>query len=279
MAEKRLESQQLSSGVNPKENILWFEVMLHCTTTEQTDHKSVTFPSSPLNIHDVKIQVEKQFGIPACVQALKYESFLMDDKVKLKNIRVRNGDTFHISYLAKGHCAEIFEIIDWMCLVLAFLRHESPSISEGIDSSLNDLISFGIQEEMIEDLAFNYFFPWLDPVKYVNKLYFVHNGGVDIIMAIYEALLRQPWKECLFKLKYIEYGILRVLWNLTETFPLRRLVTQNKGIQMCMQSLLRVRLEEGGKIEDFEPLDEPIQKTILVETIVAGLGTLCKYVT
>ena len=281
MSDRMLVSHQNSSNTtsaNMSEKTIWFEVVLHCTKTGQTDHKTITFPSCPLSIYDVKLQVEKQYNIPACTQVLTYETFPMEDKVKLKAVRVRNGDTFHISYLAEGHCAEIIEIISWMGLALALLRHENPSVSEGITASLNDFVSFGIQEEMIEDLAFKYFFPWLDPVKYVNKLHFVYNGGVDIIMEVYGALLRQPWEECVFKLKYVEYGILRVLWNLTETFPLRRLVTQNKGIQMCIQSMLRVRLEEGKKIEDFEPLANPIQKTLLVETIVAGLGTLCKYV-
>jgi len=95
------------------------------------------------------------------------------------------------------------------------------------------------------------------------------------MMEVYALLLRQPWSNCRLRLNYIEYGILRVLWNLSETFALRRLIIKHNGLQMCMKSLLRKRLEKGQSIKDEE---SPEDEWLLIETIVAALGILCKYV-
>ena len=111
------------------------------------------------------------------------------------------GDTFHITYLSEGDCKEIIDIISWMGLVSAALGQENPTTSTGISPEFDDILTNGIRSELIEDLAFKYFFPWLDDRKYVNKLHFVYNGGIDIIMEVYAAILRHPWEECLLKLK------------------------------------------------------------------------------
>lgn len=253
-----------------------FDVILHCSKTGLSNHKQIHFTSGPVLVHDIKSAVETQHSIPICTQTLVYDSQILRDDSKLSFIGVRVGDTFHITYLSEGDCAEIVDIIKWLKLLVGAFGIENPSVSTGISAIFDDLLTNGIRLELIEDLAFEYFFPWLNERKYVNKLHFVYNGGVDIIMQVYAAILKQPWEQAILKLKYMEYGILRVLWNLSETFSLRRVITRHGGLRMCMQSLLRKKIIEGEKIEEEVSPDHQAPNWILIETIGAALGTLCK---
>lgn len=257
-----------------------FNLILHCAHTKETRHDKLVFTPIPLGacVRDLKLQIEKAHNIPVCVQSLSYETHPLPSNTALDSLRIRSGDTLHVDYSSEGDCEEVIQVISWLGMILGGLKLESPSVACGISPGLNHVIMMGIEAEFIEELAFDYFFPWLDPKKYANKLHFVHNGGVEIIMEVYALLQRQPWGNCLLKLKYIEYGILRVLWNFSETFTLRRLITRHGGLELCMHSLLRKRLEKGKEIVDDEVprQDAQNQDWILVETIGAALGTLCK---
>ncbi len=247
-----------------------YNVFLHCTTTEQSEQKVVSFDNTPLNILDVKRQIEKRFSIPVCVQVILYNSCILKDDTILIALSIRDGDTFHVKYLEKGHCSEVVETIAWMRLVLAGIQRENPSATVGMSWELNNLVTRGIWNEMIESLAFKYFYPWLDPVKYVNKLHFAHHGGVQILMELHAALLQKKWQERLMILQLVEFSLLRVIWNFSETFPLRRAITKNKGIERCIQSMLHYKLEEG------RPPNHSFEGPLLRDTIIGGLGVLCK---
>ncbi len=251
-----------------------YNIFLHCTTTKQSEQKVVSFDNTPLNILDVKRQIEKRFSIPVCVQVIAYNSCILKDDTILIALRIRDGDTFHVKYLEKGHCSEIVEIIDWMRLVLAGIQLENPSATVDMSWELNNLVTRGINNEMIQSLAFKYFFPWLDPVKYVNKLHFAYHGGVEILMELDGALLQEKWQERHMILQLVESLLLRVIWNLSETFPLRRAITKNKGIERCIQSMLHYKLEEGSRFEYV--VSNHSFEGVLRDTIVGGLGVLCK---
>ena len=225
------------------------------------------------------MQIEKECNIPSCVQSLVFDTHTLTDDMRLDVLKIRSGDTIRVNYHSDADCKEITQIINWLEMLVDALRMENPSHMCGISNSLDQIILVGIQAEFIEDLAFEFFFPWLNARKYANKLHFVENSGVDIIMELYSLVQRQAWKNSLLKLKYMEYGILRVLWNLSETFALRRIIVQHGGLEMCMKSLLRKKLEKGEEIIDRESPGVEVnnQDWILVETIGGALGTLCKY--
>ena len=262
------------------DEITFFNLELHCTKTGTVDQKQIEFVSLPKTVRDVKTKIENNYNIPVCTQTLSFESQVLSNDTNLEYVRIRSGDTFRVFYYADGNCAEILKVIGWFKVLLAALRVENPSISEGISFELERLLAMGIEEKHMDNLAFEYFHPWLDARTYVNKLHFIHNGGIEVIMSIYSLLFRHPWPNCCLKLKYMEYGILKVLCNLSETFTLRRLITKHNGLQLCMKSLLRKKLEEGQPIKDRETPGHQImyQDWILIENIGAALGTLCKYV-
>ena len=132
----------------------------------------------------------------------------------------------------------------WFGKVREILIAEDPTLT--LSAQLEDLISQGLNDELMEKMAFEYLFPWLDTEKYVNRLYFVYCGGLEVVMDIYAAIHRHPWSECALKLKIMECGILMVLCNFCETFDLRRLIiSHNNGLDLCIKSLLSMRQELG----------------------------------
>ena len=206
-----------------------------------------------------------------------YEMHPLINENDLKAARLRSGDAITVFYLSEGDCEEIVKVLSWMGLILASLKQKG-GLCYGceINQELNRLLIYGIECEHIENLAFDYFYPWLDARKYVNKLHFLHNGGLEIMMEIYSHLLKKTWSQCLLKVKYLEYGILRVLWNFSETFALRRAIIHLGGLDMCMTSLLREPVMRGEAIVDRQSPRGTNQDWILVENIGAALGTLCK---
>ena len=251
-------------------------LILHCTESQTQKLKEITFPCLPCTIKELKSTIETKCHIPECTQSLKCEMHPLINENDLKAARLRSGDAITVFYLSEGDCEEIVKVLSWMGLILASLKQEYPSLTHGINQELNRLLIYGIECELIENLAFDYFYPWLDARKYVNKLHFLHNGGLEIIMEIYSLLLKETWGQCFLKMKYLEYGILRVLWNFSETFALRRAIIHLGGLNMCMTSLLRESVMRGEAIVDRQSPRGTNQDWILVENIGAALGTLCK---
>lgn len=252
-----------------------YNLELFCSQNKHTRQATVTFPEDtpPSTVASLKEKIQDLYSIPVCVQSLRYEGHLLGDGTSLEMMKVRSGDTFHVTYSSEGDCKGILEAVEWLTLVREGLVTEVPSKSKPFSIALEDLIIYGFNEELIDDLAYKYLFPWLDPKKYTNRLYFVQCGGLEVMMDVYASLHQNPWSDCLLILKYVENAIIRVLWNLSETFKLRRLIMSYGGLGMCMKSLLRKTLEERKVIEDET---EPNASSVLTDTIEGALGLLCK---
>ncbi len=254
-----------------------FNLELSCTQTGHSQHGTLTFPedSPPTTVAKLKDKIEEEFSIPVCVQSIRYEGHLLGDSTSLETMRIRPGDTFHVTYSSKGDCREIYSTVTWFALIRGSLGVEAPSTITSISFEFKNLVLHGFTEELVDDLAYKHLFPWLDPQKYTNRLYFVQCGGLETMMDVYASLNQTPWKDTPLLLKYLENGIIRVLWNLSETFQLRRLImSHNNGLGMCMRSLLRQTLEERKAIEDESDLVHG--SGILMDTIEGALGLLCK---
>ena len=246
-----------------------FNVQLHCTKTNLTEKGEITLELPPQDILDVKKQVEKQFSIPACVQAVSYNGHTLKNDIKLSALRVRGGDTFCVKYLAKGNCADLKHIISWL--------GQLSNAMAGENSDLNDIVETGIQESLLEMLP-ELFSPWDDPTSrtYVNKLFLIDNGGIGVILKVYEFLLQKEWKQMDENFKYLECYIIVSLWSFAETFPLRRLLIQHNIIRMLTQSLLRVRLEEGRRIYEYDTSGNQYEEYYLEETLCGSVGVFAK---
>lgn len=260
------------------DGVVTLNLLLKCKNSETDDVKELRLTNLPATTEELKRDIERCCNVPTCVQNLSFEAHPLIEKDDVQRARIRSGDTITVCYLAEGDCQEVLGIIGWMGVVLAVLRTENPTVSRGMSEQLNDLVTNAIEQEYIESLAFDYFFPWLDDKKYANKLHFINNGGLDIMMELYSLLQRETWGKCLLKMKYLEYGLLRVLWNLSETFALRRAIIRLGGLDLCMQSLMRETIMKGEAIVDKQSPKGANQDWVLIENIGAALGTLCKYV-
>ena len=249
-----------------------FKVELLSSHTKDTESQTISL-SPPVTITRIKEEVEQNFNIPVCVQNLSYDSCPLNDDASLEAARIRSGDTLHITYSGKGYCKEIKAIVTWFEQVRHFLLTEYPTISNRRFSlEFNDLLTYGIDQQLMENVAFKYFD---SQQEHVNKLYFVSCGGLKIVMDVYAALLRHPWNDSLIVLKYVQSRILYILWNFSwaETFELRRLIVSHNGLELCIQSLLREKVVAGEYI-----MDKNGHNWSLVASIESALGLLCKYV-
>ena len=246
-----------------------FNVQLHSTKTKLAENREIKFVSPPQDILAVKKQVEKQFSIPACVQTVSFNGHTLKNDIKLSDLRVRNGDMFHVEYLAKGDCADLMEIISWLDQLSNAMVHEY--------SDLNDIAENGLQQKFLRNLP-TIFFSWEDTTSrsYVNKLFFADNDGVNMILKVYKFLLQKTWNVMDISFKCFESWILASLFCFTETFPLCRLLIQHNIIEMLTQSLLRVKLEEGWSIHDYDTSGDHFQQSLLVHIICCSVGLLAK---
>ena len=239
-----------------------FSVQLHCTKTGLVDKGEFKLESPPEDVLEVKKQVERQFSIPVCVQTVSFNGEPLKDNIKLSDLKVRNGDTFHVKYLAEGDCADLMNTITW-------LRQLSCAMASGSsDADLIDVAEIGIQQDLLINLE-EFFSLYNDPTSrtYVNKLFFADNDGVSVILKVYDFLLQKTWNKLDERLKYLECFIIGSLWWFADTLPLCRLLIQHNVIQMVTKSLLRVRLEEGRSIVEFDASGDPDQLDLLKETI------------
>ncbi len=252
------------------EDKIVFKLELSSTHTKDKESQSISFTEGnpPVTIATIKEKVEQNFNIPVCVQSLSYDSCPLNDDASLEAMRIRSGDTLHITYPARGNCREIKAIVTWFEQVRDFLLTEDPKISNGrLSLRFSDLLTYGIDQNLMEDMAFKYFL-WQNQSSYVNKKYFLSCGGLKIVMDMYAALLRHSWNDSLIELKYM---ILHILSRLAETIELRRLIVSHNGLELCIQSLLREKAVAGEYIVDNE--DGDTNSCVLVE---GALEFLCK---
>ncbi len=254
-----------------------YNVFLRCSTTEKIEQGVVRFESTPGNILDVKKQIEKQFSIPVCVQVISYVGYTVKGNTLLTALRVRDGDTFSVKYLEKGDCVEVDKILDWMKLTVEALQQDNSYKNVEMSYRSKHLLFEGINCDFVKNLAFEYFYPWLDSVICTNKLHFVYHGGVKILMDLHTALNYVTWEARSVNSQLTEFYLLRAIWNLTETFPLRRAICKRGGIEMCIQSMLRCKQEDDYTFRDLTRNDRAFDDGLLLrDTIVGGLGALCK---
>lgn len=253
-----------------------FQLELVCSTTKKSRQctLSISEDISRATVSTIKKKIEEEYSIPACVQTLQYEKHIFSNDTNLATMKIRSGDAFHVSYLSEGDCKWINGVVKWFTQIKDCLSTEDSSSAEPISNQLESLLLFGFTEGFINSFAYSYLLPWKDSRKYTNRLYTVQSGGLQTITDVYTLLLKISWKDSHIFLRFLESGILSILWNMAETFELRRAIkSHNDGLGMCMKSLLRAPVEEGGAIVD---ISKPSASHVLADTIKNALGLLCK---
>lgn len=250
----------MSSPAIVDEDSTVVSVVLSCELTKSSETKQIRFKSPPDSPLAIKQKVEETFSIPACIQTLQYQSMLLKDSDELHHARFRSGDTFTIHYQTNGDCEKVYGVIEWLRAVLKELQDvvddiyhndddKDPNRSMYLCKRAEDCILSGMQNGAAQDFCLHLFYPWKDKRKYVNKLHFQHEGGLDALMKVYGLLVEEDWGNLGINSEfhlYMECLCCQAVANYTQTFPLRRQVVQLGGLEMCAKTLLRKEMGRNG---------------------------------
>ena len=99
-----------------------------------------------------------------------------------------------------------------------------PAVTNPMSYDLNEVIRAGIDDRLMEDLAFQKFSPWTYPVKQTNKMYFVDLGGSH---GHHRDEVSGASSMC-------------ILSNLASSNDLRRLIISKDGVARSIRSFLHV---------------------------------------
>ena len=256
------------------------EVLLHCLSTDTTSTATIAFPTPPATVLGVKKAVQSAHSIPTCVQRLSYESTSLRDG-DLLDSSIRSGDTFHVTYKAHGECKDVEDVVAWMRELTAALE---GCVSAEVDAvgSLDWLLRRGRLLGYERNLCVGFFMPWCNDVKFVNKLHFVSENGLDVLMKLYalatEQIYSQPnpglermcgAPEPMCRYKIIEDMCLLSVTNFCETQELQKLALRYGARERIKQSFLGTWL--GG-----DPRDLAWHRPS--ETVRRALYSICTYV-
>ena len=259
-------------------------VLLRCEVTRSSETKQISFDSPPKSSHDIKLKVEETFSIPACIQTLQYQSLLLKDSDDLGRTHFRSGDTFVVDYETDGDCKKISSVVEWLKkllrLLLAIENNNSDTENEtdrylsnyALCNSIKEDILAGMHDGKAQDLCLHLFYPWQDKRKYINKLHFQHEGGLDALMKVYGLLVDKAWGDIGINFEvhlYMECLCCQAVANYTQTFPLRRQVVQLGGLEMCIKTLLRIKARRNGG-DEIEP------DTLIKTALEIALYAVCK---
>ena len=227
------------------------KVILQCTSQKESNGASsstkiLSFPSLPTTVAEVKAQIEKECQIPEPLQAILFGSMTIESSTELKSLRLRSDDTLTVRYYSTAQCNELKEGIAWMQYLLETFQRLGVPLMDSIEQQDDDIVqaldSIKEEENFVTRLAFDYSLPWLEPRVSANKVYFIQKEGLERLLELHTCLISCQWNALPIELQLLQGQILMALWNLAETFQLRREILKRGGLEKCIQSLVQVRI-------------------------------------
>lgn len=241
---------------------------LRCSSrpAETVKRKTVEFhsPSLPRTVGDLTRKIEEEFEIPAFLVKLELNSATLRSEDSLKELRVRNGDTFVARYYSEAECVDIASCIEWLEQLLKW-------VVDWRDSNHSLALNFPQKEHLLYTLSFDLFLPWFDPLKIANKFYFISKNGLILIRSVVDIVLNVPPTEMPLRLFSMIELLLNCFWNMTEPGMdiIDHTIVQCGAVQSCTKALLQLPVYSSTSIEAI---------TFNRKTIESSLGVLAKYV-
>ena len=236
----------VSKSQAPEGDQLELQVELVCEETKSTKLKRLTLQSDPHTFLDIKRAIEKSFSIPVCVQSLLHQSNKVTDTDTPSQCYLRDGDTLQVTYPIEGECERVIEVIQLVrtlndALLKIEFRDDGKSVAANTLPEFFSLYDQGDAIDAMDEIAFDLIYPWLEKKKYVNKLHIDSLGGVKIMMSIYQRMLKLLKISTLrprVNIPHMASKCSLFVANFTHTFPLRRRIVMEGGLDMCIQSFL-----------------------------------------
>ena len=201
-----------------------FQLLLISTapTKNTAKTKTLALDCYPQTTLDIKKEIQKQLHIPTFAQTIQYEQITLSDSDSPGSVHVRNGDTLKITFECEADCIEVDEAVTRLRELVNHFQLHLPSLLDEIPSEGEDLLNIATQEGLMNRLQRELFTPWRSDVKQMNKRYFLHVGGVAVLLEAYSLVLKQEWQRCTQLLKRFELVCLNALYHLVSTFKLRQ---------------------------------------------------------
>lgn len=219
-------------------------ITLECTSVEEDPFVlKVPFHSPPFTVADIKAQVQAVYQIPISSQTILLNSTApLDSSLELSLLGLKNEDTLTVQYFSPADCNDLDQCMKWLGRIVQVLKRNGvPRSSDVLTKEMTDALNDG--NLILRTLAFKLFIPWLTPRTYLNKLYFIENGGLDMLMELNSLLSRYSWYDLMEKLQVKKQEILSVLSNLAEGFAFIREIVKRGGLENCVETLLQVSLD------------------------------------
>ncbi len=249
-----------------------FVLDLECSKTGETTRKTITLEAYPGSVVQLKQEIQRALGIPGFAQTVLYESAVLKDTDEPNSLHIRSGDTLHVTFESVAECVEVGEALRWLTLLARAFETHVPTVNDHESCDATVAIAQGISQGMLRRLATEIFQPYESDVKQMNKRFFIHSGGLDLLSQVFSRILDLEWNNCPMLLRHFERDCLRILYHLASTFEVRKLMVEHGCVEICTRSLLRVGRDQ---LDDLHP-QSIATDAILVDVQAMAMGTLCK---
>lgn len=256
-------------------------------TVVSITHKTVSFSSLPKTGLAVKQCLERDLSIPVCVQRLSFGSTLIKDAQPLKRMRLRDTDQLTLEFPSHAKISVINDVLRLMEEIRVVLDRVSdffaqlPPEEYKLTPEMDSLVQMIVDPMTVESLVYM-FSPASEALPQTNRLYFVHNGGVELAMRLHGQLVALPWTKLTIEMQYLEHALLRILWDLSSTLGVRYLLLDFPVLEQASKSLMRVEVSPHKWVKPPEVqnaaahTNEQTQRYILGETMYKAMGVMTK---
>lgn len=235
----------------------------------------------------LKELVEREFKIPVCVQAVSFNSNIIQEDTKLSYLRIQEGDMIEIEYPREVDTLFYLELISKITKIFSSLRHAMPKIAAAggvmVTDDIHDvMLQVNRDCKSIRSAIMNlikdreHFVSYSTGMPGVDQLYFLHNGGLKVLVDLCKLLHMLPWHQLPMDAQQLERSSLSLICTLSLTLGTRYLLIQEGALQCVLKSLLRVKLEPLQYVSISEPLADPsgserLSNWLLGDTIATAI--------
>lgn len=251
-----------------------------------TSHKAVSFSSFPQTGLEMKRRLERELEVPVCVQSLFFGSTLIKDTQLLRRLRLRDMDQITLEFPSHARIGVIDDVLRLMVeiktlLNLIWIYFSDLVLEKTLSSDVDSQVQMIVDPVTVESLVF-LFSPASEPLPQTNRLYFIHNEGVELTVQLHSQLVDLPWDRLTIELQYLEHALLRILWDLSSTLGVRYLLLNFSVLEQASKSLLRVEIHPHKWVKPPQGqvaaghASEETQRYILGETMYKAMGVMTK---
>ena len=174
------------------------EVKIHieteCPVLNQTKDVKITLEDVE-NIGDLKKKLQPLLCVAACDMSVyfKTKDFKLENKTKLSNLYVQEGDTFIVHFVSVCKVHFLNELLDNMRAFVVNVCEQFERRDENIEWSESDYAVVTVIDgcyrtviQALERCSYDTFIPWNYRPTISNRHYFVQEGGMDLLAKIYD---------------------------------------------------------------------------------------------